>query len=320
MAAKTRLIIGAWTTAGGIAGVVCVNRIRQFEERTPCVKNAIRSVVSSGAARSIIGSGNLSLPWWAKSSNVDLHRGYASADFRVVGDSGFVQVLMTSKRQAKVQETMEENLDDEDVSLFEYYWLKPWELKRAFVNSFKALRQEKADADSDVNKWDVDSLLILPNGDGHKPIVLQGDPYAVPHYEALCLRRDATSKDDASRRRLYWAIGLSAAAAGLAGFIRLFKSMRLSQSYGFVSRSLLSHTAVTRVMGLESSVQSSSGTFTANYINGRLRLVNSAGSVADVDVTASRETAGRSNTWRILLARMRHGGLVYELDKKQFQG
>jgi len=78
-----------------------------------------------------------------------------------------------------------------------------------------------------------------------------------------------------------------------------------------VRRSLLANSDVRAVLGPAADVQTSSGTFTARYINARLRLVGSDGAVADVDVAATRETG---DSWRIALARMRVAGASYNLN------
>jgi len=175
-----------------------------------------------------------------------------------------------------------------------------------------AVRPEASeDVNDDLSGWAIETLVILPNGDVNSPQVLKGNPYGLPEYEAMCLRRDANSKDEKSRRRMYIVLALAMAGACFAGCQRLIKSIRVSQSYGFVRRSVLANSDVRAVLGPAADVQTSSGTFTARYINARLRLVGSEGAVADVDVAATRE---EGDSWRIALARMRVAGASYNLN------
>jgi len=103
----------------------------------------------------------------------------------------------------------------------------------------------------------------------------------------------------------------------VAGGRRLAKSIRVSNSYGYIRRRLLAHSEVAAKLGPRASVQSSSGTFDAGYINAQMRLVGDAGGVADVEIAATRAEGGKGD-WRVVLARMRFGGLTVNLDRGQF--
>ncbi|CAE8713891.1 unnamed protein product [Polarella glacialis] len=197
-----------------------------------------------------------------------------------------------------------------------YYWAKPWMLKTHFLetvsNVRKGIQSVPKEATEDLAGWDLETLVLLPAADASRPQVLLGDPLNLPEYEAMCLRRDHDTKDEKSRSRLRIVLGIASVLGLFAGCRRLIKSMSVSQSYGFVRRAVLADTDVQFVLGPTANIQSSNGTFTARYINARLRLVSDSGTVADVDVAATRDDGG-IRPWRVALARMRVGGSIYKL-------
>lgn len=322
--AKGRLIAGVWSAIGGAAGYSVYRNIRDFEDNNPCVRDAVRVLATSSTARATLGNGELLVARWPRSGAVDRASGLARASFEVRGDAGSAYVVAGARRRAKNSGSQLETLgeeDDEDTldSGWRQYLSRPWELKALIVGKFRGSGSQKDGSGSDEEEqpWDIDSLFFLPGGDVHSPTVLLGDARGLPEYEALCMNRDAEAKSERSQRRLRIVMGIALMGAVFAGGARLAKSVKVSQSYGFVRRSLIAHEEVTAALGPGAVVQTSSGTFGARFINARLRLVGQRGAVADVDVAATRDSGGGS-PWRVALARMELGGLTYNLDRSKF--
>mmetsp|Transcript_22838 Transcript_22838/g.58412 ORF Transcript_22838/g.58412 Transcript_22838/m.58412 type:complete len:328 (-) Transcript_22838:40-1023(-) len=323
MLTKPRLIGGAWTAIGTAGGYSLYRSIRDFEDKSPCVREAVHFLASSSTARATLGGGDLMIARWPRHRSLDLSSGLARASFEVRGDAGSAFVVVGARRRARASQAYEQALDDdEDEELavgtgWRRYWSRPWELKQDFLNTFRSQASASAAGfDDEEPIWDIDSLFILPGGDTQNPVVLAGNPVGLPEYEAMCVRRDAESKGEKSRWRLRVVTGIALMAAGFAGGARVLKSMRVSQSYGFVRRSLQAHSDVNSALGRSIFVQSSSGTFGDRYISARLRLVGDGGAVADVEVAATRGAG--SAPWIIAMARMSVGGLSYNLDRSQF--
>jgi len=278
----------------------------------------MRRVADSQAARAVLGSGDLQLARWPRQGTVDLSSGRARAFFELRGEAGYARVMMSARRQSSAQAKWEDLQEDEEevASGWRYYWSRPWELKRSIVDKFRSLRGVKQDDEEAELEWDVDALVFLPNGDVRSPEVLLGSPWALPDYECMCARRDAESKDEASRQRLYRVLAMASAGALIAAGLRFTKSVRVSKSFGFVKRSLLGHSEVAATLGKNVVVESSKGTFGARYISGRLRLAGDSGA-AEVDIAAVRH-GGNSGPWRVSLARMMCGGRAFNLDRSQF--
>ncbi|CAK0850619.1 unnamed protein product [Prorocentrum cordatum] len=216
-AQKVRLIAGGWTAALGAAGFVTHRRLSSFEERGPCVRQAVELLAASGAARQTLGGGGLRLAWWPRECQVHGAAGRSCASFVVQGDAGHVRVLLAARRRPPATQAEWEAAEDD------------LDLKALAFGALGGLRQGRAaEAAVEALPWDI---------------------------EALCVRRDGEAKSEASRAR------------------RLAKSVRVSSSYGHVAARL----------GPRASVQSSSGTFEAGYINPRC---------------ASSATRVASQTWR----------------------
>mmetsp|Transcript_2012 Transcript_2012/g.5607 ORF Transcript_2012/g.5607 Transcript_2012/m.5607 type:complete len:327 (-) Transcript_2012:30-1010(-) len=319
---KPKLIAGAWSAVGG-AGIYQVYRhTRDFEAQTPCVVDAVKVLASSSTARAMLGSGDLSIARWARSSVVDHRHGLARAKFEVRGDSGVVHVVMGARRQAKAQEAFQESLEDEedeeDLKGWRRYFYRPWEIKQQ-ASAWLARRRgggaaAPAAAEEEELAWDLDTVFFLPGGDADSPVTLLGDPASLPEYEAICLRRDAQSKSEYSRWRLRVVLGLASAGVVLAGGLRLVKSIKVSKSYGYIRRMLTTHNEVVAALGPGVRVQTSKGKFGARFIDARLRLIGGDGAVADVDVVAMRD----GPRWRMQLAKMHVGGSARHLDCSKF--
>mmetsp|Transcript_78311 Transcript_78311/g.143367 ORF Transcript_78311/g.143367 Transcript_78311/m.143367 type:complete len:329 (-) Transcript_78311:60-1046(-) len=328
MATKVRIIAGTWTVIGGIAGLKYYRNVRDFETQTPCLGKALRELGNSDAARAVLGPGELQVSRWSRKRRLDEASGLARASFQVYGSSGSADVFMGTRRSQQAQAAWEDDLDDEPLARagFMYYFTRPWVLKRAVVDGTKSLvgleKASKASAGAEAEQmeqaWELQTLFFLPGGDVHKPIVLMGNACGIPDYESLCVRRDADTKGEKSRRRLYGFIGMATAVAAVAGGLRLVRSVHVSQSYGYARRCVLTHPAVVSVLGPSASVSTSSGTFGARYLNARMRLVGEAGAVADVDFAAMRDGEARRTPWRVALARMTTAGRTTNLDKSHF--
>lgn len=319
-AQKRRVIGAAWTTIAG-AGAFCIYRtIRDFEENSPVLREAVHFLSTNGTARGALGGGELLVARWPRQSHVDQAAGLARASFEVRSDAGAAFVVVSARRRAQAQkqyeEAMEEEDDEEALTGWRRYWSRPWEIKIWLLSKFQSKAPAAADGEpKEEPTWDLDSMFMLPGGDASSPAVLFGDPSSLPEYEALCMRRDGAAKGERSRRRLRIVTGGALMLAFIAGGARLLKSMRVSQSYGYVRRTLSSHTEIARTLGSRVVIQSSSGTFGKSFINAKLRLVGDGGAVADVSVAAQRTGV---EPWRVSLARMSMGGLHYNLDKSQF--
>lgn len=322
---KKRILAGTWAGIGFVGGVVAYRRLRDFETRAPAVDAALRRLEASEAARQVLGEGPLTVGYWPRQSHVEKFAGLSRASFKAYGPNGhFVHVLVGARREVEYQEAWEDKEDEDvEVSALKYYWMRPWELKRAAVDKIKHFRKGVTTAvgikeeKDDLSGWQIDTLVFLPSGDHSSPQVLQGNPMSLPDYEALCLRRDAGSKDEHSRRRLHNVLCLFAVGAALLGGQRLLKSFRISRSYGHVRRSVLSNQDVLAVLGPTANIQNSTGTFTTRYIDAHLRLVGNKGAVADIDIAAIRDKGGEQ-PWRIALARMKVGGCLYNLHLQNF--
>jgi len=312
MASKQQLILGAWTAAGGIAGITTYRALRDFENRHPYVPEAVNALAASAAARGVLGNGSMQLARWPRHGKVDEITGRACAGFDIYGDRGFVHVCVGARRELP---TVEEEEEDE-VSGWRYYWSKPWELKFRFLELFRSRGLDQPD--ENTPKWDIDALFFLPNGDASCPHVLRGDPRGIPEYETLCARRDVEVKDERSQRRLRWLVAAVMAGALTAGGVQLARSWRVSRSFRFVRQSLSAHGDITAAVGGQvGKIRTVSGSFGAKYIDARVQVIGVSGTAVDVDIAALRD--GGEGPWRVALARMRSRGGMYNLDKTQFQ-
>jgi len=322
---KPKIIAGTWTAVASIAGYKTYCKARDFEDHVPCLPRSLHELSSSTAAREVLGSGELKVGFWSRKVHVDAVAGRARANFKVHGDRGTAWVFMSARRGDKAQVAFETALEDEEdapAGGFSYYFRRPWEIKRALVDSAKGLVWRKASetTGSDGEKepeWDLDTLFFLPDGDRTLPSVLLGDAHSVPEFESLCGAGDAISKDEKSRRRLQIFGGIVGACAFLAGSIRLVRSMGVSKSYGYARRTILAHPTVVNALGPSATISTSSGTFQASYLNARLRLIGKDGAVADVDFAATRD-GGARGPWRVAMAKMSWAGRTHQLEKSNF--
>lgn len=325
MSLTPKIVAGAWSAAGGVAGVVAYRRARDFEAHTPCVADALRELGASGAARSILGAGQLNVAWWPpRHSKVDPTSGHATARFTVRAESGqAAEVLISSRRNAGADGAELEDELDTEVGGWRSFLKRPWELKMQLTDSWRRMRGDGGndEAIAEARYWDLHALVLVPGGTslgGREPIMILGDARSVPDYESRCLRRDGEAKDEHSHKRVRRLMYLALSGAILAGCFRFYRSVGVSRSYGYAKQTVLAHAGVQKVLGPRATLQSSSGTFGPTYINAKLRLVNDAGDVADVELTALRDGGGAATPWRVALARMSARGRVRELDKALF--
>ena len=300
---KKRLIAGAWTLAGGAGAAKWYLDSRKYPDRVPGVQLAIQRLQTE--------LGPVQLGSWPRQAYVDSQAGLTHGHFVVHDKEGPLRVLFAARRDKQDLEAEE----DEGESGWKYYWLRPWELKKWFLDKARSLRQGST-REEDLSAWNLETLVILNRSpiasqQGANATALLGDPLGLPEYEAMCVRRDSACKDEHSRRRMHIALGISLLGTLLAGGSRVLRSMRISQSYGFVRAAVLANPSVEAVLG-PSYIQSNSGTFTPTYINAKLRLVGNAGTVADVAVAASRDSV--QQRWNVALARMTVGGVSCNLD------
>lgn len=319
-----RVVLGCWSGVATFSGVYTYKYLRDFEKRVPCVQDAVQALSACKVARETLGDGDLRLTWWSARGAVDKVAGRSFASFQVAGGLGTASVFIGSTKRPQGPGFVP--VEDEDVlemSSFQYYWSRPWELKFAFLNKLRWLRGMDPLAPlrpslvSEDDPWDLQAVFILPDGDTSRPQVVLGDPRGIPDYESYVLRRDSDAKDERSRRRLNIFAGLALTAALISAGLRVTRSMRVSQSYGFVKRGLLSHPLVVESLGSQASVQTSTGTFGPQYINAQLRLVGATGSAADVRFTATRDGT-KGGPWRVLLAKMSFLGKYRELGRAHF--
>ena len=309
-AAKKRGIAAAWAVAGSVGCGVVYAQHRKFEERFPCVQLAINKL-EDPSVHSGLGS-RVSLSVWPRRGYLDQNAGLMRAHFRVHDlDGTTADILVAARRDSRSQEAWESKEEDDAEDQLNY-WFRPWELKRAILQRLRPISQGSAASDAEENSsWTVETLVVVESSGNAQPLVLQGNPYILPEYETMCLRRDAASKSDRSRTNLKVALGLSIVGTLLAAGSRMLKSIRVSQSYGFVRRSVLQDRSVQAVLG-SSQIESCTGTFTPTFINARLRLVGSSGTIADVVVAASRKSS--QHLWNVAVARMSIGGVSCNLD------
>lgn len=319
-----RVVLGCWTGAATFSGIYTYKYLRDFEKRVPCVHDAVQALAASKTARATLGQGDLRLTWWSGRGAADKVAGRSFASFQVAGDLGTASVFIGSSKRPQGPSFVP--VEDEDVlemSSFQYYWSRPWELKFAFLNKLRWIRGMdplaplRPSPGSEDDPWDLQAVFIIPDSGTAEPQVVLGDPMGIPQYESFVLRRDSDAKGEQSRRRLSMFAGLALAAALVSAGLRVTRSLRVSQSYGFAKRGLLSHPLVVESLGSQASVQTSSGTFGSQYINAQLRLVGNTGSAADVRFTATRD-GFKGGPWRVLLAKMSFLGKHRELDRAHF--
>lgn len=293
MASTRQVIAGAWSVVGVAAGGKLLSDHRSYMDRLPCVRLALVELEK----REDLGS-SLSVGLWPRQGHVDWNAGLMRARFEVCGKDGSrTQVLVGAQSEAM-------NIIDVEDEGWKYYWLRPWELKKALLEKLRSFRRE---ADPDPSKWRVDTLVLCPAGG--EPQVLMGNPLALPEYEVLCLRRDGNSKDANSRRRLYIALCISFLGTLVAGGARFLKAQQVMQSHGFIRRAVLANPSIQAVLG-PSHIESCTGTFTPTYINAKLKVLGES-RVANVTVAGSRQST--QDSWRIV-ARMNVGGVMCNLD------
>ena len=292
---KRRFIAGAWTCAGAAACAKMFSNHRKYQD-LPCVELALSRLEAE--ARVDLGS-PLKLGMWPRQSHVDSNAGLMRASFKVNGPKGMAHILVGARRDRL--EEIEAEEDDRDG----YYWLRPWELKKAFLDRIHSIRARPEDQDASM--WRLETLVVLRE---EETDFVLGNPLSLPEYEAVCLRRDGGSKDERSRRRLHIALGISLIATVLAGGVRLFRARYVWQSHGSVRKAVLADQSIQTVLG-PSHIESCTGTFTSTYINAQLKLVGKTGA-ADVIVAATRDSTWQQ--WRVAVARMNVGGVSCNLD------
>jgi len=295
---KRRVIAGAWTIAGTAACAKFVSNHRRYRD-LPCVQLALAQMEQ---VQEQLDLGPLKLGMWPRQGHVDSNAGLMRASFKVNGTKGVAHVFASAKRD-KLEETETDSDDGHDG----YYWLRPWELKKTFLDKVRSIRSFRPE-DQDPSMWRLETFVVLQ--DGKDPEIIFGNPLGLPEYEAVCLRRDGSSKDERSRRRLHFTVGIALIATVLAGGVRVFRSRHVWQSHGCVRKAVLGDQSVRTVLG-PSYIESCSGTFTPTYINAQLKVVGNA-AVADVVVAASRDTTWQH--WRVAVARMNVGGVTCNLD------
>lgn len=304
MASKKHVIVGAWTLVGAAAGTKLFLDHGKYQ-KLPCVQLALEELA---AKRQFLEP--LKLGLWPRQGHLDANAGLMRARFQVCGaDGAMAHVLVGAKREKQHEDL--EGQEDEDQD-WKYYWLRPWEFKKALVDKIRSIGRGSLGSalEDDPSQWRLETLVVLPDG-GKDSQALLGNPLSLPEYEAFCLRRDQSSKDDLSRRRLHTALCISFMATILAGGARLVRSGHVWQSHGFVRKAVLEDRKIKAVLG-PSHIESCTGTFTPTYINAQLKLVGNAGAVADVTVAASRDSSHQS--WHIASARMNVGGVMCKLD------
>ena len=283
---------------------------RKFEERFPCVQLAIQKLEDRSLE---VGLGKeMQLGVWPRRGYTDQNAGLMRAQFRVRSlDGTTADVLVSAKREKSSQEAWESQEDEDDAENQGNYWLRPWELKKALLQRLRLIRTTGSnEAPEHRSTWNLETLVLLSENSG-QPQVLQGNPHGLPEYESMCVRGDAAAKSERSRRNLKIALGVSAIGTLIASGTRLLRSIRVSQSYGFVRKSVLQSPGVQAVLGT-SQIESCTGTFTPTFIDARLRLIGSSGTIADVVVAASRDSSHQ--LWRVAVARMSIGGVSCNLD------
>lgn len=319
---KLKVVAGAWTSVAGIAGFKLYRNSSRFEEDVPYLGAALQELSSSSAARTVLGTGDLKIDFWSRSCRTDTISGLARASFTVRGDSGSAKVFMSAKRSAQAQLAFEAEYD-EDASQshgFSFYLTRPWEIKRLIVDgarSFFGSKKASDSVESTTNEnpsWNLDALFFLPSGDVTSPCVLLGSARSLPEYEAMCVLGDSDAKSPYSRRRLHIVLGTASAIALFAGGLRLFRSLTVSRTYGFVRRSVLEHPQVRAALGPNASISTSEGTFGKTYLDAKLRLIGN-GTVADVEVAATRRSNSSQGLWHVAVARMSCAGRTHNLDK-----
>ena len=315
---KQRAIAAAWTVAGAAGCGVAYTQHRKFEQRLPCVQLALRKL-EDPSINAGLGS-QLQLSAWPRRGCVDKNAGLMRAHFRVQSSDGDVaDVLVSAIRDKTTHEASEPREEDDDAEEHANYWFRPWELKKAILQRVRLMRQgffssEEEESElqrSSASLWKLETLVVLGTGTGSEPRVLQGDPSGLPEYETMYIRRDVTSKSDRSRTNLKIALCLSVLGTLVAAGSRMLRSLRISQSYGFVRKSVLENRSVQAVLG-PSQIESCTGKFTPTFIDARLRLVGSSGTIADVVVAASRDSSHQ--LWHVAVARMTVGGVACNLD------
>ena len=303
---KTHVIAGAWTLAGAAAcGKLFVDH-RKYPG-LPCVQLALEELAANSANSKAQLLGPLKLGVWPRQGHVDANAGLMRARFKVLSPDGAVaQILVGAKK-----ENVDESQEDEEQG-WKYYWLRPWEFKRAFLEKIQSLKRGSLGSvlEDDISEWSLHTLIVLRD-DSSDPQILFGDPMGLPEYEALCLRRDKSSKDDVSRQKLHIALCISLMGSIMAGGVRFFRSRRVLQSHRFVRKAVLEDRSLKAVLG-PSQIESCDGIFTPTYINAKLKVVGNAGTVADVTVAANRDSSQQS--WHVALARMNVGGVMCNLE------
>ncbi len=305
--AMRKAIAGVWTCAGAAASAKIFRDHSKYQEQNPCVQLALTQIEQQ--KESLLFKGPLKIGFWPRRGHVDSNAGLMRAHFKVCGSNGAAYVLVGAKKERSEMEEAED-LEEVEAQSWKYYWLRPWEFKKAFLEKIRSFRRGSGEYE-DPSLWRLETLVVLP--DGKEPETVLGNPLALPEYESLCLKRDGTSKEEHSRRRLRITLGIALLATVFAGGARLLRSRHVWQSHGFVRKAVLGDRSIQTVLG-PSHIESCNGTFTPTYINAQLKLVGNAG-VADVTVAASRDTTGQS--WRIAVARMNVGGVMCNLDIAQ---
>lgn len=314
-ALKQRGIAAAWTVAGAAGCGVAYTLHRNFEQRLPCVQLALRKL-EDPSINTGLGS-QLQLSAWPRRGHVDKTAGLMRAHFRVQSSDGDVaDVLVSAIRDKTTHEASEPREEDDDAEEHGNYWFRPWELKKGFLQRVRLLRQGFFSSSEEemqpASMWKLETLVVLQGETSAQiPRVLQGDPSGLPEYETMCVRRDVSSKSDRSRTNLKIALCLSVLGTLVAAGSRMLRSLRISQSYGFVRKSVLENRSVQAVLG-PSQIESCTGKFTPTFIDARLRLIGSSGTIADVVVAASRDSSHQ--LWHVAVARMTVGGVACNLD------
>uniref|UniRef100_A0A7S1F3D8 Uncharacterized protein n=1 Tax=Noctiluca scintillans TaxID=2966 RepID=A0A7S1F3D8_NOCSC len=299
---KAVYIGGAWASVCGIGGYKAYRFCSQFEVQTPGARDALHRVSDSPVARGVFGEG-LRVVTGTQRRSIDTAAGLTCASFSVQGDKTRGEVFFEA-RKAQGRD-IDDDDDEKEQGTLRYYWSRPWELK---LRLFAMFRRSDLHAQAErLRDWEVSTLYFLADS---QPTVLIGDVRCVPESEAR-LGRDVAAKSDTSRQRLQLFVGLVAGGAVMTGGLQVFRSISLTRKHQFVKQAVVPHPRVVAAVGPGATIQSIVGTFEKQYVDAHMRLVGRSGTLADVDITATR---GASTSWRVLAAKMRSGGRQTHLD------
>merc|ERR1711918_38643 len=105
------------------------------------------------------------------------------------------------------------------------------------------------------------TLAVMPSGDPSSAVVLLGNLYGIPFYEARYGKSDVLAKDEKSHCRLRIVLGGAFALAVLAGGFRMVRSIQVSRNFGYMRKRILNHPSVLALVGPNARIQKSEGHF-----------------------------------------------------------